>query len=176
MQVRELQVPGAFEFTPVQHGDDRGLFLEWFKVEKLVEAIGHPMTLAQANLSVSKAGTLRGVHFVDVRVGSPTFGVTDAVRLDSEHRRAVYLPEGVGHAFLALEDDSTLAYLCSTGYAPGREHGITPVDPKLGLALPDGVDFLMSEKDTAAPTLEQAAESGLLPTWDACRQYIASLS
>jgi dTDP-4-dehydrorhamnose 3,5-epimerase len=198
MQVRELQVPGAFEFTPVQHGDDRGLFLEWFKVEKLVEAIGHPMTLAQANLSVSKAGTLRGVHFadvppgqakyvscprgavidfvVDVRVGSPTFGVTDAVRLDSEHRRAVYLPEGVGHAFLALEDDSTLAYLCSTGYAPGREHGITPVDPKLGLALPDGVDFLMSDKDTAAPTLEQAAESGLLPTWDACRQYIASLS
>jgi dTDP-4-dehydrorhamnose 3,5-epimerase len=198
MQVRELQVPGAFEFTPVQHGDDRGLFLEWFKVEKLVEAIGHPMTLAQANLSVSKAGTLRGVHFADVppgqakyvscprgavidfvgdvRVGSPTFGVTDAVRLDSEHRRAVYLPEGVGHAFLALEDDSTLAYLCSTGYAPGREHGITPVDPKLGLALPDGVDFLMSEKDTAAPTLEQAAESGLLPTWDACRQYIASLS
>jgi dTDP-4-dehydrorhamnose 3,5-epimerase len=198
MQVRELQVPGAFEFTPVQHGDDRGLFLEWFKVEKLVEAIGHPMTLAQANLSVSKAGTLRGVHFadvppgqakyvscprgavidfvVDVRVGSPTFGVTDAVRLDSEHRRAVYLPEGVGHAFLALEDDSTLAYLCSTGYAPGREHGITPVDPKLGLALPDGVAFLMSEKDTAAPTLEQAAESGLLPTWDACRQYIASLS
>jgi dTDP-4-dehydrorhamnose 3,5-epimerase len=156
------------------------------------------MTLAQANLSVSKAGTLRGVHFadvppgqakyvscprgavidfvVDVRVGSPTFGVTDAVRLDSEHRRAVYLPEGVGHAFLALEDYSTLAYLCSTGYAPGREHGITPVDPKLGLALPDGVDFLMSEKDTAAPTLEQAAESGLLPTWDACRQYIASLS
>ncbi|HVK43463.1 MAG TPA: dTDP-4-dehydrorhamnose 3,5-epimerase family protein, partial [Micropruina sp.] len=89
---------------------------------------------------------------------------------------AVYLPEGVGHAFLALEDDSTLAYLCSTGYAPGREHGITPVDPKLGLALPDGVDFLMSDKDTAAPTLEHAAESGLLPTWDACRQYIASLS
>ena len=198
MQIRELLVPGAFEFTPVQHGDDRGVFLEWFKIEKLVEAVGHPLTLAQANLSVSKAGTLRGVHFadvppgqakyvscprgavidfvVDVRVGSPTFGVTDAVRLDSEHRRAVYLPEGVGHAFLALEDDSTLAYLCSTGYAPGREHGITPVDPKLGLALPDGVDFLMSDKDTAAPTLEQAAESGLLPTWDACRQYIASLS
>ena len=105
MQVRELQVPGAFEFTPVQHGDDRGLFQEWFKVEKLVEAIGHPMTLAQANLSVSKAGTLRGVHFadvppgqakyvscprgavidfvVDVRVGSPTFGRSETVVLDA---------------------------------------------------------------------------------------------
>src|SRR6478752_6628659 len=107
MQVRELLVPGAFEFTPVQHGDDRGLFLEWFKIEKLVEAVGHPLTLAQANLSVSRAATLRGVHFadvppgqakyvtcprgavldymVDIRVGSPTFGAVDAVRLDSEH-------------------------------------------------------------------------------------------
>jgi len=197
MQVRELLVPGAFEFTPVQHGDDRGLFLEWFKIEKLVEAVGHPLTLAQANLSVSKAATLRGVHFadvppgqakyvtcprgavidymVDIRVGSPTFGAVDAVRLDSEHRRAVYLPEGVGHAFLALEDHSTLTYLCSTGYSPGREHGINPTDPDLGLPLPDGVDFLLSDKDTAAPTLAAAAESGLLPTWDACREYVASL-
>ncbi len=198
MQVRELLVPGAFEFTPVQHGDDRGLFLEWFKIDKLVEVVGHPLTLAQANLSVSRAGTLRGVHFadvppgqakyvtcprgavvdylVDIRVGSPTFGAVDMVRLDSEHRRAVYLPEGVGHAFLALEDNSTLTYLCSTGYAPGREHAINPLDAGLGLPVPDGVDFLLSEKDAAAPTLAQAAESGLLPTWAACEQYIAGLT
>ena len=198
MQVRGLLAAGAFEFTPVQHGDDRGVFLEWFKIEKLVEAIGHPLTLAQANLSVSKAGTLRGVHFadvppgqakyvtcprgavldfmVDVRVGSPTFGATDVVRLDSEYRRAVYLPEGVGHAFLALEDDSTLAYLCSTGYAPGREHGINPLDPALALPLPGSVEFLLSDKDAAAPTLAQAADSGLLPTWDACREYLATLT
>ena len=197
MQVRELLVPGAFEFTPVQHGDDRGLFLEWFKIEKLVEAIGHPLSLEQANLSVSRADTLRGVHFadvppgqakyvtcprgavidymVDIRVGSPNFGAVDAVRLDSEHRRAVYLPEGVGHAFLALEDHSTLTYLCSTGYSPGREHGINPTDPDLGLPLPAGVDFLLSDKDTAAPTLAQAAESGLLPDWDTCQKYVAGL-
>ena len=198
MQVRELLVPGAFEFTPTQHGDGRGLFLEWFKVESLQDAIGHPLTLAQANLSVSRAATLRGVHFadvppgqakyvtcprgavldyvVDVRVGSPTFGDVDMVRLDLEHRRAVYLPEGVGHAFVALEDHSTLTYLCSTGYAPGREHGINPVDPALALPLPDGVDFLLSDKDAAAPTLAQAAESGLLPTWEASRKYVAGLS
>lgn len=198
MQVRELAVPGAFEFTPRQHGDDRGLFLEWFKVEQLQAAIGHPLTLAQANLSVSKADTLRGVHFadvppgqakyvtcpagavldfmVDIRVGSPTFGATDVVRLDGKDRRAVYLSEGLGHAFLALEDNSTLTYLCSTGYAPGREHGINPVDPALGLALPDGVDFLLSDKDRDAPTLAQAAESGLLPTWQACQEYVATLA
>ena len=197
MQVRELLVPGAFEFTPVQHGDGRGLFLEWFKIDKLVEAIGHPLSLAQANLSVSKAATLRGVHFadvppgqakyvtcprgavldyiVDIRVGSPTFGEADVVRLDAEHRRAVYLPEGVGHAFVALEDETTLTYLCSTGYSPGREHAVNPEDPALGLALPEGVDFLLSDKDAAAPTLAQAQASGLLPSWDVCREYVADL-
>jgi dTDP-4-dehydrorhamnose 3,5-epimerase len=198
MQVRELAVPGAFEFTPVQHGDDRGLFLEWFKVDALRGAVGHPLELAQANLSVSKANSLRGIHFadvppgqakyvlcpagavidfiIDIRVGSPTFGAVDAVRLDTVDRRAVYLSEGLGHGFLALEDGSTLTYLCSTGYAPGREHGITPLDPALALPLPDGVDFVLSDKDLAAPTLAEAAESGLLPTWDACREYIAGLA
>lgn len=197
MKVRELRVPGAFEFTPIQHRDGRGLFLEWFKVDRLAEAVGHPLSLAQANLSVSTAGTLRGVHFadvppgqakyvtcprgavldfvVDIRVGSPTFGVCDAVRLDGDDRRAVYLSEGLGHAFLALEDDSTLTYLCSTGYSPGREHGINPLDPALALPLPAGVDFRLSDKDAAAPTLAQAAEQGLLPDWQACRDWVESL-
>ena len=197
MKVRELRVPGAFEFTPIQHRDGRGLFLEWFKVDRLAEAVGHPLSLAQANLSVSTAGTLRGVHFadvppgqakyvtcprgavldfvVDIRVGSPTFGVCDAVRLAGDDRRAVYLSEGLGHAFLALEDDSTLTYLCSTGYSPGREHGINPLDPALALPLPAGVDFRLSDKDAAAPTLAQAAEQGLLPDWQACRDWVESL-
>jgi dTDP-4-dehydrorhamnose 3,5-epimerase len=197
MKVRELLVPGAYEFTPIQHKDGRGLFLEWFKVDRLAEAVGHPLTLAQANLSVSTAGTLRGVHFadvppgqakyvtcprgavldfvVDVRVGSPTFGTCDVVRLDGDERRAVYLSEGLGHAFLALEDDSTLTYLCSTGYAPGREHGIDPLDPALNLPLPAGVDFVLSDKDAAAPTLAQAADQGLLPDWQTCRDWVQSL-
>lgn len=187
-------MPGAYEFTPRQHGDDRGLFLEWFKVELLEEAIGRPLSLAQANLSVSRAGTLRGVHFadvppgqakyvtcpagavldyvVDVRVGSPTFGAVDVVRLDGVDRRAVYLAEGLGHAFVALEDGSTLTYLCSTGYAPGREHGVNPLDPALGLPLPEGLEFLLSDKDEAAPGLAEAADRGLLPTWDSARGYL----
>ena len=198
MQVRALAVAGAFEFTPVQHGDSRGLFLEWFKVDQLSAAIGHPLDLQQANLSVSRAGTLRGIHFadvppgqakyvtcprgaavdviVDLRVGSPTFGVVDTVLLDATDRRAVYLAEGLGHGFLALEDDTTLTYLCSTGYAPGREHGVNPLDPALALPLPSpaelGTEYLLSDKDTAAPTLAQAQASGLLPTWEACRRYL----
>lgn len=198
VQVRALAVAGAFEFTPVQHGDSRGLFLEWFKVDELSAAVGHPLDLQQANLSVSRAGTLRGIHFadvppgqakyvtcprgaaidviVDIRVGSPTFGVVDTVLLDSEHRRAVYLAEGLGHGFLALEDDTTLTYLCSTGYSPGREHGVNPLDPALALPLPTpaelGTEYLLSDKDTAAPTLAEAKASGLLPTWEACRPYL----
>lgn len=198
MQVRELTVPGAFEFTPVQHGDERGLFLEWFQIDALRGAAGHELTLAQANMSVSRAGSLRGIHYadvppgqakyvtcpagavldfvVDIRVGSPTFGAVDVVRLDTVERRAVYLSEGIGHGFLALEDGSTLSYLCSTGYSPGREHGINPLDPALALPMPDGLELVLSDKDSAAPTLAGAAGAGLLPSWDACRAFIATLA
>ena len=197
MQVRELAVPGAFEFTPVQHGDDRGLFLEWFKVDALRGAAGHELRLAQANMSVSRAGSLRGIHFadvppgqakyvtcpagavldfvVDIRVGSPTFGAVDVVRLDTVDRRAVYVSEGIGHGFLALEDGSTLSYLCSTGFAPGREHGINPLDPALALTLPTDLPLVLSDKDRGAPTLAEAADAHLLPTWDASREYVATL-
>ena len=114
---------------------------------------------------------------VDVRVGSPTFGAVDVVRLDSEHRRAVYLSEGLGHAFLALEDNSTLTYLCSTGYAPGREHGINPLDPALAPSAARRASTSCCPTRTPPPLRwPQAAESGLLPTWDACREYIATLT
>jgi dTDP-4-dehydrorhamnose 3,5-epimerase len=197
MGLRELAVPGAYEFTPVQHGDDRGVFLEWFRGADFAAALGHPLTLAQANCSVSARGTLRGVHFadvppgqakyvtcaagaaldvvVDLRVGSPTFGRVDTVLLDTVDRRAVYLSEGLGHAFVALEDATTVMYLCSTPYAPGREHGVNPLDPALALPLPDGLELLLSDKDAAAPSLAEAAAAGLLPAWDACRTFVDEL-
>lgn len=204
MQVRELSVPGAFEITPVQHRDDRGVFLEWFKSPVLAEAIGHAFDLQQANCSVSAAGSLRGIHFadvppgqakyvtcltgsvydvvVDIRVGSSTFGAWDAVLLDPHDRRAVYVPEGVGHAFLALEDDSTVVYLCSSGYAPGREHGVNPLDSTVGVTwpttAPDGTTLalLISEKDLAAPSLEEAKDSGLLPSATGVQAYLDGLA
>lgn len=203
MQVRRLSIDGAWEFTPTQHGDSRGLFLEAFKAPVVSEVIGHPFDLAQVNMSVSAAGSLRGVHFadvppgqakyvtcpvgavldviVDIRVGSPTFGTYDTVLLDDVDRRAVYLGEGLGHAFLALADGSTVAYLCSAGYNPTGEHGINPLDPELGIEWPtvgrDGtaLAYELSEKDTAAPTLAQAAESGLLPKYDEVAAYVGSL-
>ncbi|MCW2712827.1 MAG: dTDP-4-dehydrorhamnose 3,5-epimerase [Marmoricola sp.] len=203
MQVRELSVPGAFELTPAQHADDRGVFLEWFREDVFSTMTGHALHLAQANCSVSSAGTLRGIHFaqlppsqakfvtcvsgaafdvaVDLRVGSPTYGRWDAVLLDDVDRRAIYLSEGLGHAFLALEDDTVVNYLCSAPYAPGREHGVHPLDPAIGIEWPttarDGspVAPLLSPKDEAAPTLAEAAEQGLLATWDQARDFIQTL-
>ncbi|GEA89965.1 dTDP-4-dehydrorhamnose 3,5-epimerase family protein [Cellulomonas cellasea] len=203
MEFRPLTVPGAWEITPKQFGDPRGVFLEWFKSEAFAEAVGHPLDLQQANCSVSAAGVLRGIHFadvppgqakyvtcakgavldvaVDIRVGSPTFGQWDTVLLDDVDRRAIYLSEGLGHAFLSLEDDSTVLYLCSTGYSPGREHGIHPLDPEVGIVWPttarDGRPLVpqLSDKDLVAPTLSEAREQGLLPTLEAVEAYVASL-
>jgi dTDP-4-dehydrorhamnose 3,5-epimerase len=196
-RVRELAVPGAWVFTPKQFADSRGVFLEWFRTEAFHEAAGHSFTLAQANCSVSAHGTLRGIHFadvppgqakyvtclsgavldvaVDIRVDSPTFGAVDSVRLDDVDRRAVYLAEGLGHAFLALTDNATVAYLCSSVYSPTGEHGINPLDPALGIDWPADVAPLLSPKDETAPTLAQALESDLLPTWEACRTPVDAL-
>jgi dTDP-4-dehydrorhamnose 3,5-epimerase len=197
MQTRALKVDGAWEFTPRAFGDDRGVFLEWFKAEVFAETVGQPLTIAQANQSVSARGVLRGVHFaavppsqakyvycpkgavldvvVDIRVGSPTFGEWDAVQLDDVDRRAVYVSEGLGHAFVSLADGSTVTYLCSTGYNPAREFGIQPLDPELELPWPADVTPILSEKDASAPTLRAAAEQGLLPTYADCLEFYATM-
>lgn len=197
MKIRGLRVPDAYEITPLQHGDDRGIFLEWFKEPVFEEHVGHRLRLAQANISVSKRGTMRGVHFadvppgqakyvtcpsgavldvvVDIRVGSPTFGQWDSVLLDGVDRRAIYLAEGLGHVFLALTDGAVVSYLCSEGYNPGREHGIHPLDPALGIEWPADVEPLLSPKDAAAPTLAEAQASGLLPDYADCQAYYATL-
>jgi dTDP-4-dehydrorhamnose 3,5-epimerase len=203
MEYRELKIEGAWEITPRQFGDDRGVFLEWFKSGAFADAVGHPLDLSQANCSVSAAGVLRGIHFaqvppsqakyvhcpkgavldiaIDIRIGSPTFGEWDSVLLDDVDRRAIYLSEGLGHAFMSLEDGSTVVYLCSTPYAPGREHGLHPLDPAIGIDWPntsrDGrpISPLLSPKDEAAPTLAEAQEQGLLPTLEEALEYRSSL-
>jgi len=80
----------------------------------------------------------------------------------------VFLAEGLGHAFLALTDDTTVVYLCSAGYAPEREHGVHPLDADLGIVWPDGTRPLLSPKDAGAPSLAQAEASGLLPSYASC--------
>ena len=197
MKITPLSVPGAWEILPQQHGDPRGLFMEWYRSDKLAEAVGHPLDLLQGNLSVSAKDVVRGIHFaqlppsqakyvmcvrgavldliVDVRVGSPAFGRWEFVRLDDQERRAVYLSEGLGHGFCALTDDATLVYGCSATFNPQREFSINPLDPELAVQWPtDAPQF--SARDSAAPSLAQMRADGLLPDYAACLEYYASKS
>lgn len=196
MRVRELAVTGAFEFTPSTFPDDRGLFVAPYTEQAFVDAVGHPMRVAQTNHSASRRGVVRGVHFADVppgqakyvycprgalldvvidlRVGSPTFGRWDAVRCDDADFRAVFLPEGVGHAFVSLADDTVMAYLCSTAYNPSVEHTVNPLDPALGLPWPADVEPILSDRDAAAPSLAEAVASDLLPSYADCQSWYRS--
>lgn len=195
MKIRSLSIEGTYEITPTQHGDRRGLFLEWFRGDQIAAEVGHSMNLAQANISISGPGVVRGVHFadvppgqakyitcvrgvvvdvvVDLRVGSPTFKRWEAMRLDEVDRRAVYIGEGLGHAYCALTD-ATLIYFCSQPYNPEREHAINPLDPDLAIDWPTATPVL-SARDEAAPSLADAQRDGLLPDMGVCRAYTRSL-
>ncbi|PWC03799.1 dTDP-4-dehydrorhamnose 3,5-epimerase family protein [Agromyces badenianii] len=198
MQIRELAIPDSYEITPKQFGDDRGVFLEWYRFDRLQEVVGHPLDLRQANTSRSARGVVRGIHFadvpigqakyvtamhgavldfiVDIRVGSPTFGAWDSVLLDDVDRRAVYIAEGLGHAFVALSDDAIVSYLVSDTFNPEREHGVNPTDTDVALEFPlPPEQLLLSPKDTEAPGLHEAAASGLLPNWDDCQDFYRKL-
>jgi dTDP-4-dehydrorhamnose 3,5-epimerase len=200
VEIRELAVSHAWEITPVIHSDDRGAFLEAFRADTLAQATGRGFELRQGNTSVSRRGVARGVHYaeidangggqakyvtvlvgsvtdyiIDIRVGSPTFGTWDSVELDATNRKAVFLSEGLGHLFVVTSETATVNYLVNDVYRPDREHGISPVDPALGLGLAAG-ELVLSAQDVAAPTLSEAADRGLLPTWEASLARYAELN
>lgn len=193
-----LGIDGAWVLTPRIHRDDRGSFLEWYRGDELAACLGYQPDVAQANCSVSRRGVIRGIHFadvppgqakyvtcvsgtvldvvVDLRAGSPTFARWQAVQLDDETRHAVYLAEGLGHAFMALSAQATVLYLCTTPYAPAREHGVDPLDPGIGIGWPEEADPVLSDKDAAAPDLDEALAQGLLPDYAECIRYTAQLA
>lgn len=196
MKVRELDIPGTWEITPALHGDSRGLLFEWLTDHDFTGFAGHRLDVRQANCSVSSAGVLRGLHFaqvppsqakyvtcvsgsvfdvvVDIRVGSPTFGQWDSVLLDDLNHKTIYISEGLAHGFLALQDNSTVMYLCSAEYNPQREHTICPTDPALAIDWPlvNGAAPNLSDRDAAAPSFEEVRASGLLPSWEETQRFI----
>jgi dTDP-4-dehydrorhamnose 3,5-epimerase len=196
MDVKALEIPDAWLFTPEVHGDGRGVFLESFTRSSLSEATGRSLDLAQANISRSQRGTIRGIHFalvppgqakfvqcvsglaydviVDVRVGSPTFGRWCAVELNAEVHQGVFISEGLGHGFAALADNTTLSYFCSTPYTPSNEFGISPFDPSLNISWPI-TGPTVSERDKHAPSLQKALEDGTLPTYESSQEWLTAL-
>lgn len=171
-----LLIEGSFLLESTTHKDDRGYFCEWFKSSTVNELLGREFEVAQGNLSKSKKGVVRGIHFslaplgqakwiscasgslwdvvVDLRPNSLTFGRWDAHELRAGDGRSIFVSEELGHAFLALEGDTIIAYLLSTPYSPNHEHSINPLDPEIGINWPD-IELFLSEKDASAPSLKE---------------------
>lgn len=184
--LREL-FGGALLSEPTVHPDERGTFHEWFKASEFEQATGYPFDLQQVNVSTSKRGVLRGLHYadvppgqakhvaclagsildviVDIREGSPTFKKWAAVELSAENKHSLYIPIGFAHGFVALED-ATVAYLTSAEYNPDGEHEIDPFDPELGIGWPE-LEFVLSAKDRGAPKLADAH----LPQFEDCQDF-----
>jgi 5-epimerase len=188
VQARKLAVEGAIEFTPRVFPDDRGQFISPFQEDAFVAAHGGPLfRVAQTNHVRSRRGVVRGVHYtatppgiakyvycargtaldivLDIRVGSPTFGQWDTVLMDQRDHRAMYFPVGVGHAFVALEDDTVMSYMLSGCYVAQDELAISAVDPALGLPIDAGTEPILSDRDRVAVTLAEARQRGLLPDY-----------
>ncbi|WP_277209545.1 dTDP-4-dehydrorhamnose 3,5-epimerase family protein [Isoptericola croceus] len=186
MRARQMAVGGAWVFDPDVHADGRGLFVSPMEAGAFRAAVGEPpFAVAQVSTSVSRQGVARGVHYarrepgcakyvhcsrgrvldivVDVRSGSPTLGRWDSVELSPETYRGVYLPPGLGHAFVALEEHSTVTYLLSREYDPTDELAVSLTDPALGLPVP--AEAVLSDRDRAAPRLARAEQDGRLPRY-----------
>ena len=189
MKLTPLGIDGAWLADSPVWSDDRGFFREWFKSEDIKSATGRDFGIEQANISLSSEGTLRGIHYsiaprgqakwitcvagsikdviVDVRPDSQTFGKWIEVILKGDSGQAVFISEGLGHGFVALEDNTAVAYLMSTPFSPTNEFEINPLDEEIGINW--GRDFgtlKISEKDKKAPSLvERLAEGKLPPKW-----------
>ena len=186
MELTPLGIEGVWLAESPVWSDNRGFFREWFKSEEVKAATGREFGIEQANISLSSAGTLRGIHYsiaprgqakwvtcvsgsiqdviVDIRPESKTFGQWVEVELKGDSGKAVLISEGLGHGFLALEDNTAVAYLVSTPFSPTDEFEINPLDEKIGIKW--GMDLgalKISGKDKIAPTLAERLASGELP-------------
>ena len=176
MKVTELSLPGVLLIEPKVFGDARGFFYETFNAARYAEA-GIHLPFVQDNLSRSKKGTLRGLHFqephaqgklvqvlagavwdvaVDVRRGSPSFGRWVGVELSAENRRQLWVPPGFAHGFCVLSDTADFLYKCTALYAPHTDRGVLWNDPDLGISWPVQ-EPLLSPKDAVLPRLKDAS-------------------
>jgi dTDP-4-dehydrorhamnose 3,5-epimerase len=196
MKAHPLSISGSWKIEFQKFEDNRGFFYESFKAEEFEKVIGRNFDIKQTNTSSSSKGSVRGIHYalvppsqaklvqcqrgsikdyvIDIRLGSPTFGQFEEIQLDDKSANAVFIEEGLAHAFVALENNTIVTYYVSEKYNPEREKGINPFDKTLNVKWPD-VELILSEKDKIAITLDQAKSEGLLPLFDDCKAFIKSL-
>ena len=190
MNLTPLSIQGAWVAESPVWSDERGFFREWFKFEDVMNATGVDFSVQQSNLSTSNRGVIRGIHYslaasgqakwvtcvsghiidfvVDLRPESPTFKRWEAIDLRGDEGRAVLVGADLGHAFIALEDNSTVSYLLSSPYSPESEFDIYPMDSEINinwqLELVGGAGLILSPKDASAPSLAHRLAEGKLPT------------
>ena len=196
MKAKSLEISGAWEVELKKFDDSRGFFFESFRSDFSHDTFGRKFTVKQTNTSVSAKGAVRGIHYalvppsqakyvqcqkgsimdyvIDIRIGSPTFGKSLSIELDSDTPRAIFIEEGLAHAFVALEDETVVTYLVNENFNPEREKGINPFDKELAINWPK-IDLLLSEKDKTAISLQEAKELDLLPSFAECKQFIKTL-
>jgi dTDP-4-dehydrorhamnose 3,5-epimerase len=180
MNVIPGQLQGLLLIEPKVFGDPRGFFMETWNLRKYQDAGIRP-SFVQDNISVSRRGALRGLHFqnpnpqgklvsvlqgevldlvVDIRRRSSTFGKWEAVQLSSENKRQFYVPPGFAHGFLVLSDTAMFHYKCTEFYSPKDEMTIRWNDPEIGIKWPD-VEPIISDKDAKGLLLKEVPTARL---------------
>lgn len=179
MNIVETKIPGLLIIEPKVFGDERGFFIETYNEPRYKE-MGIDGDFIQDNLSQSKKGVLRGLHYqappfaqgklvtvlkgavldvaVDIRFGSPTFGQYVAVELSAENKKQFWIPAGFAHGFVTLEDDTLFAYKCTNVYSPEHDRGVKWDDPAIGIEWPAVGELVISDKDKAQPLLQDIAK------------------
>ena len=183
--VKELAIGGAWLLEPTTYRDNRGQFREWYK--KSTSNFGvfaNNFHVNQANISISKKATVRGLHYslanagqakiitclagsafdviADIRVGSPTFGSWVSVHLTAENGNTIYLSSGLAHGVMTLENGTAISYLLSSEFSLTDEYGVNPLDETFDIKWPIKPRHI-SEKDLGADSLDGMLERNLLP-------------
>jgi dTDP-4-dehydrorhamnose 3,5-epimerase len=197
MKVTPLKIDGSWIIDLNIFEDGRGFFYESFRDDIAKKYFGREFNIKQSNTSVSKKGSIRGIHYalvppsqakyvqcqkgsiidyvIDIRVGSPTFSQFVEVELSATNPQAIFIEEGLAHAFVALEDETVVTYFVSENYNQEKEKGINPFDSDLNIKWPS-INLELSEKDKLAISLKEAQAQNLLPMFDECKKFIKSLN
>ena len=184
MNFEKMGIEGAWITYSQPHDDERGSFKEWFRSDKSLSETNFDFEVKQSNISISKRGVIRGIHYslhpsgqwkwftcvsgsvfdvvVDIRPDSPTFKSIKQVNLTEHNGLGVLIQGNLGHAFQAQSENAMVVYNLNSVYAPEYEYEINPLDPELGINWPIS-DSIISSKDYAAPRLVQRIGEAKLP-------------
>lgn len=184
MKIDSAGIEGAWVIQNETHIDERGSFQEWFQNKRFQNKTGIDFRPKQANSSISAKGVVRGIHYstspegqaklvtcmtgeildviFDLRIDSKTFGQFVSIPMRAQDGKSIYIPDGMGHAFISLQDNTNVVYLLSSTYDPLTEHTVNPFDTTLDFKWPME-KIILSERDSLAPSLIEQARGKKLP-------------